>query len=418
MRMKKKKNKSSYREPNRFVFAIARAISRFLCKFVFNVKIGRNELQGKTGRCVIISNHESVIDVLPAYTVVPDKTHFVVSKAMMQSMPIAPLMEMCGAIGKNQFQTSALDMRRMKSVLDHDEPLMLYPAGLMTESGASTPIPIATAKVLKWFKADIYVSRVSGTYLTNPKWAKVKRRGQITIDLYKLASCEEFAALSDEEAAALVEEHLSFDAYRQNEEKKVYYKNGDNVEGLEHVLYKCPVCEHEFCITVKGKNKLTCESCGYTVKSDNYGILSLIGGGEPMFKYPSDWHAYIEESVYEFVKEHPNFYYETHAEIRTINEKKHKYETVGFGMISFDFNKFTMEGTLRGEPFTEEIPTSAFPILPFRPGAYFEIQHGEHIYRIIPDDPSIVMKWIFTLKATFRLKQEKKQEAISTQEAN
>lgn len=403
----KKKKKKSYREPNRFVFGIARAISKFLCRFVFNVEIGQNDLEGKSGRCVIIANHESVIDVLPAYTVVPNKTHFVVSKAMMQSMPIAPLMEMCGAIGKNQFQTSALDMRRMKSVLDHDEPLMIYPAGLMTESGASTPIPVATAKALKWFKADVYVTRVSGTYLTNPKWAKVKRRGKITIDLYKLASKEDLAAMTDEAVASLIEEHLSFDAYRENEEKHTYFKNGDNVEGLEYVLYKCPVCESEFTIDVHGKNKLSCEACGYTVKSDNYGMLSLVGGGEPMFKYPSDWHAYIEESVYEFVKEHPGFFYETHAEIRTINEKKHKYETIGYGDITFDFNKFVMNGTYRGEPFTEEIPTSAFPILPFRPGAYFEIQHGDNIYRIIPDDPSIVMKWIFTLKATFRLKQER-----------
>ncbi len=165
-----KKKKSSYREPDRFVFALAKLISKFICMFVYNVKIARNDLKGKTGRYVIIANHESVIDVLPAYTVVTPKTHFVVSKAMMQSMPIAPLMEMCGAIGKNQFQTSALDMRRMKSVLDHNEPLMLYPAGLMTESGTSTPIPHATAKVLKWFKTDIYVSRDNGTYLTVMKW--------------------------------------------------------------------------------------------------------------------------------------------------------------------------------------------------------------------------------------------------------
>ena len=403
---KKKNNKKTYRHPNALIFALARGISKFLCRFVYNVKVVRNELKGKTGRCVIIANHESIIDVLPAYVVAPAKTHFVVSKAMMQSMPIAPLMEMCGAIGKNQFQTSALDMRRMKAVLDHDEPLMLYPAGLMTESGCSTPIPLATAKVLKWFKSDIYVARVNGTYLTNPKWARVKRRGKITIDLYKLSSAEDFSALSDEDAAALVTEHLSFDAYRHNDEERVYYKNGDNVEGLEHVLYMCPKCGAEFSIWVRGKNKLCCENCGYTVKSDNYGKLSLLGDGDPVFEYPSDWHAYIEEAVYKFVKEHPNFFYETHAEIHSINEKKHRYEKIGRGMISFDFDKFVMEGVVNGAPFTEEIPTHAFPILPFRPGAYFEIQHGEQIYRIVPDNPSIVMKWIFTLKSTFRIKHE------------
>ena len=404
----KNPHKKSYRKPNRFFVSIGKAISRFLCKFVINAKVTRNDLEGKTGKCVIIANHQSVIDILPAYTAVPAKTHFVVSKAMMQTLPIAPIMEMCGAIEKNQFQTSVFDMRRMKAVLDHDEPLMLYPAGLMTESGASTPIPLATAKVLKWFNADVYVARVNGTYLTNPKWAKVKRKGKITIEIYKLASQEDFAALTDEEAADLVTEHLSFDAYRHNDEEKVYYKNGDNVEGLEHVLYVCPNCKQEFSIWVRGKNKLVCEDCGYTVKSDNYGILSRVDSGEIVYQYPSDWHAAIEESVYEFVKEHPNFYYETLADIHTINEKKHRYERVGRGKIGFDFDKFVMEGFINDRPFVEEISTQAFPILPFRPGAYFEIQHGGNIYRIIPDNPSIVMKWIFTLKATFRLKHEVK----------
>lgn len=403
--MNKAQNKS-YRKPNRFFVSLGKGISRFLCKFVYNAKVIRNDLEGKTGKCVIIANHESIIDVLPAYAAVPPKTHFVVSKAMMESMPIAPIMEMCGAISKNQFQTSALDMRRMRAVLDHDEPLMFYPAGLMTESGTSTPIPIATAKVLKWFKADIYVARVNGTYLTNPKWAKVKRKGEITIEIYKLASQEDYAALSDEEAAQLVTEHLSFDAYRHNEEKKVYYKNGDNLEGLENVLYQCPCCNGEFTMWVRGKKKLICEECGYTVKSDNYGILSRIDGGETIYKYPSDWHAYIEESVYEYVKNNPNFYYEIRAEIHAINDKKHKYESIGRGTIGFDFNKFTVDGIVRDKPYYEEIPTLSFPILPFRPGSYFEIQHGDQIYRIIPDNPSIVMKWIFTLKATFRLKHE------------
>lgn len=401
-----KSNKKSYREPNKFVVSIGKGISKFLCKYIYNVKIVGNELDDQAGRCVIIANHESVIDVLPTYAIVPPKTHFVISKAMMQTLPIAPLIEMSGAISKNQFQTSALDMRRMKAVLDHDEPLLLFPAGLMTESGASTPIPLATAKVLKWFKSDVYVARLNGTYLTNPKWSNVKRKGEITIEIYKLASKEDFDIMTDEQAADLVTEHLSFDAYRHNDEKKVYYKNGDNVQGLEYVLYKCPCCHKEFTIYARGKNKLVCEECGYAVKSDNYGKLSLIGVGDPIFEYPSDWHAFIEESVYEFVKEHPNFYYETPAEIHAINEKKHKYEPVGRGTIGFDFDKFVMEGTMNGKPFVETISTQAFPILPFRPGAYFEIQHGEQIYRIIPDNPEIVMKWIFTLKATFRLKHE------------
>jgi hypothetical protein len=286
--MNKAQNKS-YRKPNRFFVSLGKGISRFLCKFVYNAKIIRNDLEGKTGRCVIIANHESIIDVLPAYAAVPAKTHFVVSKAMMESIPIAPIMEMCGTISKNQFQTSALDMRRMKAVLDHDEPLMFYPAGLMTESGTSTPIPVATAKVLKWFKADIYVARVNGTYLTNPKWAKVKRKGEITIEIYKLASREDYAALSDEEAAELVTEHLTFDAYRHNEEKKVYL--------------------NEYIQAAKGKIELlvgtggigvqeTVELSNYVLKKDVKGALIISEfyfamSQEEMYRY----YAYMAEHI-------------------------------------------------------------------------------------------------------------------------
>ena len=405
-----KNKRKIYRRPNKLLFGFARIISQLLCRFVYKLKVVRNDLEDRGGRCVIIANHESVIDVLPAIATVPMGTHFVVSRAMMKSMPIAPFMEMCGAIDKNQFQTSPLDMRRMKAVLDHGEPLMIYPAGLMSESGASTPIPPATARVLKWFKSDVYVARVHGTYLTDPKWARVRRRGEISIEIYKLATEDELAALSDDDAATLVTDHLSFDAYRENEQRRVYYKNGDNIEGLEGVLYKCPSCEGEFTIRPRDRRFLLCQACGYSVKSDNFGMLSSACKADLVYKYPSDWHAYIERSVYKFVCEHQGFYYETPAQVFTINEKKHRYECLGNGVVGFDINNFYLDVHLRKGRLIEKIPTGAFPILPFRPGRYFEIQHADRIYRILPDHPIIVMKWIFTLKACFRLKQENYQK--------
>ena len=112
-----KNGKKTFRHPNKFVVSLGKGISRFLCKYIYNVKIVRNELDDQAGRCVIIANHESVIDVLPTYAIVPQNTHFVISKAMMQTMPIAPLIEMSGAISKNQFQTSTAFILRISRAL-------------------------------------------------------------------------------------------------------------------------------------------------------------------------------------------------------------------------------------------------------------------------------------------------------------
>lgn len=392
-----------YKKNNPLVFGFVKLVSKFLCKFVYNVKVVRNELKGSSGRRVLIANHESAMDFYPAFLVLPWQSHMVVSNSIMKSMKICSLMEKCGAIGKNQFQTSISDMRRMKSVIDHGELLLLYPAGLMPAGGASTPIPVATAEVLKWFGADIYVAKVSGTYMTKPKWSKVKRRGKITLDVYKLMSHEDYAELSECEAQRLIEEHLGFDAYRNSEKNKVYFKNGDNVEGLENVLYKCPKCKKEYCMSVKNKNTLVCSRCGYEAVSDNYGLLRCTDGSEAIYKYPSDWYKFIEESVLDEVKANRDFYMQTQADIYKINEKKHEYERAGEGSVGFNFDNFIIDGEIYGKEFHKEIHTASFPMLPFQPGERFEIQHGEDIFRIVPKDGRIVMKWIFTLGAVFNI---------------
>lgn len=393
-----------YRKPDPILYGILTGVSKLACKCYFGMKVLRNELKGSSGRRVIIANHESVMDFLTTYAVVPPRTHAVVSRSMIHSLPVSPIAEYAGIIPKNQFQTSVRDMKRMRSVLENDGILLFYPAGLMTESGMSTPIPLATAKTLKWFNADIYVAKVSGTYLTMPKWSKVRRRGKITMDVYKLASREEFAALSPDAARALVEQHLSFDAYRNNRDHQIPFTNGDNLEGLEHVLYQCPQCGKEHTIRVEQKNRLRCSHCGFGVESDLYGALHPLENSPDLFPYPSDWHAWIEENIHRELLKDRALFMETEAEFLQIDPKKHKYVSVGKGTVTMDRDRFVIDGTLRDAPLHQEILTEDFPMLPFQPGDRFEIQQGSQIYRIRPKDGRIVMKWILTLKVLYKLR--------------
>ena len=400
-----KKQKTVYRRPNGFLYGIVRLVSKLACKLLFPLKVGRNELTGTSGRRILICNHEAAIDFLPVYATVNERCSMVASNSIVMSIPVvAPLAKRAGVICKNQFQTTITDMRAMKRVVDGEGLLVLFPAGMMTESGTSTPIPRATAKALKWLDADVYVGKVGGTYLTGPKWSKVSRKGEITLDIYKLASREEFSALSIEQAEALVDEHLAFDAYRANEVNRIAYKNGDNVEGLEQVLFRCPGCGEDFTVRAEG-NRLFCTECGFGLESDRYGLLHAPDGGEPMFRYPSDWYAKIEGEIGALVAADPGYEFFTMADVYKINPKKHRYEKAGRAAVTMTFERFVLDGELFGEEFYQEIPTAPFPILPFQPGKRFEIQVGRDIFRICPDDGRVVMQWILVLKAAFRLRQ-------------
>ena len=401
-----KKQKTVCRRPNALLYGIVRLVSKLACRLVFRLKMGRNELTGTSGRRILICNHEAAIDFLPVYAAVRERCHMVASNSIVMSIPVvAPLAARVGVICKNQFQTTITDMRAMKRVVDSEQLLVIFPAGMMTESGTSTPIPRATAKALKWLDADVYVGKVGGTYLTGPKWSGVRRKGRITLDIYKLASREEFSALSVEQAEALVDEHLAFDAYRANEVNRVAYKKGDNVEGLEHVLFRCPVCGADHTVRAKG-NRLSCTACGFALESDVYGRFHDPNGGEPLLRYPSDWYAKIERGICDLVAADPTYEFTAMADVYKINEKKHRYEKAGRASVTMTFERFVLDGELFGRPFYQEISTAPFPILPFQPGKRFEIQVGRDIFRICPDDPGMVMQWILVLKAAWRLRRQ------------
>ena len=394
-----------YKKINPLIFYPVKFISKLFCKFALNLKITGNEFKSDGRKKIIIFNHESVYDFMVAYSVVPKKMHLVASNAFVRTLPFQSGVKSCGIIGKNQFSTSISDMKKMKAVLDDNNVLGLFPAGLMPEAGVATPTPLATAKTLKWFGVDIYVCKIRGTYFVKPKWSKIFRKGKSFANLYRLATAEEFSSLSQEESSNLIEKHVYFDAYRNNLEDKTEYKNGDNIEGLENVLYKCPNCGSEYTIS-SNKNVLTCSNCGYSVKSNKLGLLHINSNFHLHFSLVSDWHAFIEKSVYEKIKSTPEYYLSTKAKIHKINDKKHKFEEVGYGEVTLDKSNFTIDGVLFNKPFKKEIFAGNFPILPFVPGKRFEIQDGNDIYRIYPEKPERAMEFIFAVKSIFKLHHE------------
>ena len=393
------------KKQNRLFYGFVRSLSWVVSRVLFKRVVLRNELKGKKGPLVVIANHEAALDFVNLITATREPMHFVISSSFYGLLPCKWLVSRLGLIPKQQFQTSLHDITAMRHTVESGEILVIYPAGLMCEDGVSTPIPDATYKFLKWLKADIYVARTEGTYFCTPKWATARKRrpGRTYIDIYKLYDKDVIADLSEEEIRHGVGEALLFDAYRDQEKRLVKYSGGSDVRGLENVLYLCPHCNAEFTVGVRDRNTLFCSKCGFAQSADDYGFLHKCGEVGEELRYVSDWNSLVLEHERRIIEAGDTPSLTSEVAIKVPNRKKNCFVEGGNATVTLTDTHFHIEGCICGEPLDLKVPIACFASLPFSPGRYFEIQHGDDIFRCYPTDPSLVMKFINRVKIYYEI---------------
>lgn len=396
----------NYVRPNRLVYRAAQCVAGCVSAVVFKRKMLRNEIKHTQGPFVVIANHQCAYDFVNLIGATRRPMSFVLSNAFYNSLPIQGILDRMGVIPKQQFQTTIGEMKQIKAVIDSGEPLAIYPAGLMCEDGLSTPIPPATYKFLKWLGADVYVARTSGAYFAMPKWTKGFRPGRTYMDIYKLFSKDELKKMPISQIKEKTDEALLFDAYREQEKLLVKYAKGDDLQGLENVLYMCPHCESEFTMQIKDRHTLHCTCCGYEQRSDEHAFLHNEKGMGREIRYVSDWSRLIFEKMKKNLAKDYGFTLASPTQIHMLDYEKHKFVEVGSGTLTLSTTDFVLEGNIRGEHVKLTIPSAQFPTLPFGPGKYLELQNGNEIYRCVLDDGKLVMKFINMVKALFELQHQ------------
>jgi predicted RNA-binding Zn-ribbon protein involved in translation (DUF1610 family) len=391
-----------YRKPNLFIYRLTQGISSLAQTIIFKRKFIRNELKGKKGPIIVIANHQAALDFINLIGATKEPMSFVISNSFYSTLPIKKMMDRVGVIPKQQFQTSINDMHMMKAVVDEKGILVIYPAGLMCEDGLSTPIPNATFRFLQWMHADVYMAKTYGTYFCTPKWSKKRRRGRTYLDVYKLFDKDELTSLPADELERKMLDALLFDAYREQEELKVPYKHGENVEGLENVLYVCPNCGREFTVTTKG-SVISCTECGFAEESDKYGFLHKISDTGTEIRYVSDWSRKIYNDLKERIERGEDIPLSSKAKFMTVNKKKNKFVESGAGSLTYRGGHLYLSGKLNTENFELDVNASCFASLPFKPGKHIEVQHGKDIYRCVLEDGRLSMKFINLIKINHEL---------------
>ena len=382
-----------------------RMTANIFSKINFKRKFIRNEIKRKKGAFVVIANHAAALDFVNLIGATSRPMNFVISNSFYQTLPMQNVVPRLGLIPKQQFQTTLGDIKRMKRVIDAGDILVIYPAGLMSDDGTPTPLPTATYEFLRWLKADVYMAKTIGSYFTMPKWRKGGvRKGKTYIDIYKLCDKEELEAGDMEEIKRKTDEALYFDAYEEQERYRIKYARCRDIEGIENVLYLCPNCTKEFTIRTRDKSTIYCEACGFEEQADEYQFLHKVSREGKEIRYPSRWNKLIHGILRRRIERGEERELSAKVAIHMIDEAKRRFEPAGEGVITLTPEQFTIKGSVGGQDADISVPIVSFAALPYKPGEFIEIQHGDRIYRCFPEDGRTVIKFIDMIKIYYEMR--------------
>ena len=131
-------------------------------------------------------------------------------------------------------------------------------------------------------------------------------------------------------------------------------------------------------------------------------------------RYVSDWSRMIHDDLKQKITRGQETALTADTRIQMIDCEKKKFVDVGFGTLRLSGDGFCLDGQLNGGPLRLSVPTQGIPTLPFSPGKYLEIQHGRDIYRCVPEDGRLVMKFINMVKILYELSRQKEEKVLKS----
>lgn len=224
---------------------------------------------------LLIGNHASFNDAIYIELKLKKYVYPVTSNIVMTNPFFHFLLtKIIKSIPKRKGQSDVQTIRGILSAIHKDHHgITVYPEGNASYFGKETPVSMqSTAKLIKKIKLDVVVAKVSGGYLSHPRWGKLRKKGDYHIHYYTLIHQDEIDQKSVEEIERMLEQAIAFNDYEWNREKQIVYKSKQKAEGLEGYLYYCPKCHHYHTIKTKG-NDIFCTDCGKIATINAYEFL-------------------------------------------------------------------------------------------------------------------------------------------------
>ncbi len=229
------------------------------------------------GPVFVLSNHNTDLDCILVGMSARRQIYFVATETLARmGLPGRLVMRWFDPILHRKGVRGTATVRAILERIRDGYSVALFPEGNRSFDGRTCPIPPATAKLARMCGATLITYRLTGGYLSSPRWGRGIRRGQMAGKVMGVYAPETLKAMSAAEVQSAIERDLWTDAYAEQEAAPVRFRGRARAEHLESMLFRCPKCGN-FGTLHSRKHRLFCD-CGYEMTFTEYGMLEAADG--------------------------------------------------------------------------------------------------------------------------------------------
>lgn len=385
----------------------------YLWRMLYFKKLGlQAEIKDDPRKCkgpyIVVSNHASRLDyIYTGAVLLPDTLNFVAGYNEFFRSHLAGIFRLLQIIPKKNFTPDIYTIKEIARVLRGGGRVILFPEGMSSIGGGNQPSAIGSGKLLKHFGVPVYVSKISGGYLTSTKYCLDERPGRVEVVIDKLFTPEQLGVLSADEIQLRLDEAIHNDDYAWNKTACVTYKSGGRIAHQLHtLLYRCPRCGGEFTMRGAG-DEIRCLACGNGARLDETYRLHPLDETCVIPDTPKKWFDEERALLREAVKDAA---FRLTERVKLGMLPKFSYlkdlatsEFAGEGEITLDRTGFRYTGTRNGEPFTFHLEPKLLPTYGMCTDVsrFYTFYEGE-FYEFYPETESVA-KWLLATEELHRL---------------
>lgn len=332
------------------------------------------------GPVLVLGRHTSFYDFFHmAKAVYPRRLNIVTNRYYFKNPFLAFLLKRLGAIPKSLFTSDIETVRKMLSASASGCSVAVFPEGRLSTDGTGFSPVGSTASLVRKLGRPVYMYTSVGGYFAAPKWRSGLMKNGVEVRLSPLIGADEVASLDKAAIEARIAEAFVYDECREYAARSGSKRDRD-VSGLEKILYRCPACKNEYCLT-SSKEALSCSSCGASFEFD----LDYLCDGKTV--------SQLSHMQLEALTEEADGTLSEKCLVWVASVRKRSAVPNGEGVCTLADGVLRYEGTLDGESLTLTRTVHEMPALAFSCGEEFEFYHNNRLLYFYPENRASVAKW-------------------------
>ncbi len=359
------------------------------------------------GPFIVVSNHASRVDYLyTGIAFLPHRLNYVAVYNEFFRSHLAGIFRLLQVIPKKNFTPEIYSVKEIARVLRSGGNVIVFPEGMSSISGSNQPSALGTGKLLKHFGLPVYMTLISGGYLTNTKYCLDDRPGRVDVEISQLFTPEDLTKMTEDEIQRAVDVAIRHDDYRWNKTARVAFQgHGELAKNLHHLCYWCPKCHSLF--TMKGEGDvIRCSHCGNGARLNDFYDLIPLDETCVIPESPSKWCDMERKQAWRDIQ-NPHFEIREKVRLGTlpphelVPDKATSVQT-GEGELRFNKDGLFFEGINDGKPLSLHLPTDLLPTFGMCTDVSFFTTYINGVYYEFFPEHEVTERWLHVVEEMHR----------------